>query len=109
MIVTATGLFTARVRSVGFASKVVEPSLPRESWCDAVTSIVVSAPWSVNSWQYVGPVSVPSGWRWQLPAKGQCSRAVSQVHRQVAVLDVGGGGRELDELAHRDRCGTAGR
>ena len=64
LIVTGTGLFTATVRSVGFASKVLDATAPSESCTDAVTSMVVSAPWSVNSWSYDGPVSMPpSGWR----------------------------------------------
>ena len=69
--------------------------------------MVVSAPWSVNSWLYDGPVSVPpSGCRWQLPANGQCSSAVSQLHRQVAVLGVRRLGGQLDVVPD---CEGAGR
>ena len=49
LMVTGTGLFTASVRKVGFASKVVDATAPSESCTRAVTSMVVSAPWSVNS------------------------------------------------------------
>ena len=54
-MLTGTGPVTVIVRRDGFASKVVDATAPRSPG-RGVISIEVSAPWSVYSWVYVGPM-----------------------------------------------------